>query len=105
MLNAHRSIFLTGLAIAVCSLTLTLTPASALAEQRGHVTTPREFGSGLLKEPDGVAVNEATGVVYVADSGHDRVELFNGTTGASLGEINGSGKRACERRARRQFRR
>ncbi len=65
--------------------------SSAFAEQRGHVTTPRVFGSGLLKEPDGVAVNEETGIVYVADSGNNRVAMFNGTTGASLGEINGSG--------------
>ncbi len=68
-----------------------LAPGAALAEQRGHNSVPREFGAGQLKEPDGVAVNEATGVVYVADSGDNRVELFNGTTGVSLGEINGSG--------------
>ncbi len=78
-------------ALLACLGVLDVCASSALAEQRGHVSTPREFGSGVLKEPDGVAVNEETGIVYVADSGNNRVELFNGTTGASLGEINGSG--------------
>ncbi len=81
---------LAALLAALCLLALGA--ASALAEQRGHVTTPREFGSGLLKEPDGVAVNEATEVVYVADSGHDRVAMFDGSTGTLVGEFNGSGK-------------
>ncbi len=74
-------------------LALATTPAQA--EQRGHLTTPREFGSGQLKNPDGVAVNEATGVVYVADSGDNRVALFDGASGALLGEINGGGKLAA----------
>ncbi len=78
-------------ALLACLGVLGLGASSAFAEQRGHVSTPRTFGSGLLKEPDGVAVNEETGIVYVADSGNNRVELFNSTTGASLGEINGSG--------------
>ncbi len=78
-------------ALLACLGVLGVCASSALAEQRGHVTTPRTFGSGLLKEPDGVAVNEATGMVYVADSGNNRVAMFNGSTGAFEGQINGSG--------------
>ncbi len=92
-MNRSRHTLLTAMTLAaLCLAVLALGAASALAEQRGHVTTPREFGAGLLKEPDGVAVNETTEVVYVADSGHDRVAMFDGSTGTLVGEFNGSGK-------------
>ncbi len=76
-----------------------LTAAPALAA-RGH-----EFDPGLslgkpctevvcapgeLKEPSAVAVNEATNQVYVLDQGNNRVEIFNGETGAVAGGFNGS---------------
>lgn len=72
-----------------------LSAASALASQRGHVFSGT-FGSpgtgpGQLKEPDGVAVNEETGMVYVADKGNDRVQWFN-SKGEVQGEFNGSGE-------------
>ncbi len=89
-MRAHPHIHTVAAVLAFASL-LVFGTSTALAEQRGHVTTPREFGSGLLKEPDGVAVNEETGIVYVADSGNNRVAMFNGSTGAFEGQINGSG--------------
>ncbi len=72
-----------------------LGPGLALAV-RGHVFA-REFGSpgsgpGQLKEPDGVAVNEATEVVYVAEKGNNRVQMFDPNNGQTVGEFNGSGK-------------
>jgi DNA-binding beta-propeller fold protein YncE len=45
---------------------------------------------GRLKEPDGVAVNEATGQVYVVDKGANRVARFSGA-GAYEAEFDGSG--------------
>src|SRR5665213_1890825 len=51
-------------------------------------------GPGQFKEPWGVAVNDATGDVYVVDSGNNRVEefSFNSTTKAYefLSEFDGS---------------
>ncbi len=77
-----------------------LGPAGALAA-RGHVLSAQKIGTpgsgpGQLKEPVGVAVNEATGMVYVADRGNDRVQWFDAATGKVEGEIDGSGKLAVE---------
>jgi hypothetical protein len=46
-------------------------------------------GDGQLSAPAGVAVNEATGDVYVVDRGNDRVEVFD-TEGKYLSQFNGS---------------
>ncbi len=35
------------------------------------------FGEGHLNEPRGVAINDTTGAVYVADTGNSRVTVFN----------------------------
>jgi hypothetical protein len=77
------------------------TAGPALAA-RGHVFK-ETFGErciaqpctgSQLKEPSGVAVNEATGDVYVVDKGepgqHGRVVRFT-ATGAYISEFNGSG--------------
>lgn len=80
---------------------LALTPlfgsASALAA-RDHVFSgafsSSGTGAGQLAEPDGVAINEATGDVYVVDRGNDRVEYFT-TAGSYVGEFNGSGADAA----------
>ena len=48
-----------------------------------------EAGPGQLHEPDGVALNEETGNVYVADRGDGRIEEFN-ATGTVLGEFSGA---------------
>jgi DNA-binding beta-propeller fold protein YncE len=53
----------------------------------GEPCTLAPCGPGELKEPSGVAVNEATHQVYVIDQGNDRVEIFDGQTGAIEGEI------------------
>jgi hypothetical protein len=67
--------------------------APALA-RRGHAFEKafggQGSGPGQLVEPDGVAVNEATGQVYVVDKGNNRVEWFS-AEGAYEGEFNGSG--------------
>jgi DNA-binding beta-propeller fold protein YncE len=47
-------------------------------------------GSGKLQEPDGVAVNEATGQVYVVDKGAERVSRFS-AAGNFEAEFDGSG--------------
>lgn len=69
--------------------------APALAA-RGHVfdksfgepCSSEPCGPGKLKEPSGVAVNEATGDVYVVDKGDNRVEWFS-PTGTYLGQFDG----------------
>jgi hypothetical protein len=45
---------------------------------------------GSLKKPDGIAVNEASGDIYVVDKGANRVARFD-EEGKYLGEFNGSG--------------
>jgi DNA-binding beta-propeller fold protein YncE len=76
------------------ALALTLTAAPALAF-RGHAFTGVSFGgsgsgNGQLDEPTDVAVNEATGDVYVTDKGNNRVEVFD-ASGSYVGQFNGSG--------------
>ena len=48
-------------------------------------------GPGQFKDPDGIAVNEATGEIYVVDKANNRVEVFNSAGTELEGEINGSG--------------
>ncbi|HWY18359.1 MAG TPA: hypothetical protein VNY27_06570 [Solirubrobacteraceae bacterium] len=78
----------------LCALVagLALWSAPALA-QRKHVFSA-EFGSegsgnGQLSRPGALAVNDATGDVYVVDRGNSRVEQFS-ATGAYIGQFNGS---------------
>jgi hypothetical protein len=88
---------------------LAVTSSAALAE-RGHVFS-KSFASqcsaepcapGTLKEPDGVAVEEATGDVYVVDKAANLVTKFdsagqvvgtfgnNGPNGSANGQLAGS---------------
>jgi hypothetical protein len=53
---------------------------------------------GRLKEPDGVAVNEATGDIYVVDKGANRVARFT-EGGTYQAEFNGSGLLPGEQKA------
>jgi DNA-binding beta-propeller fold protein YncE len=46
-------------------------------------------GAGQFSGPSGVAVNEETGDVYVVDKGNNRVQEFNASGSAVLGEFNG----------------
>ncbi len=87
MTKAHHalaSLLAVGVVVA-----LTATPALAV---RGHVFKT-SFGSqgagdGQFEEPSGVAVNEASGDVYVIDAHNDRVEYLS-SAGAYLGQFNG----------------
>jgi hypothetical protein len=70
--------------------------ASALAVKEyvpeisfGEPCSGSPCGPGQLKEPSGVAVNNTTGDVYVADQGDDRVEQYS-STGVFLAQFNGS---------------
>ncbi|HEY1688735.1 MAG TPA: hypothetical protein VGF95_07695 [Solirubrobacteraceae bacterium] len=88
-----RRIGLALLGVLTCAVLLAGVPTSALAA-RGHLYET-SFGSpgdgnGQLTEPEGVAVNEASGDVYVVDRGNDRVEWFS-STGAYEGKFDGSG--------------
>ncbi len=79
----------------LCALagTLAFATAPALAA-RGHVFGSQfggtGSGDGQLDGPEGVAVNEATGRVYVTDSKNNRVEYFS-AAGVYEGQFNGSG--------------
>jgi DNA-binding beta-propeller fold protein YncE len=93
-MNARRPILAT--LVSLCALTggLILASAPALAAQ-GHIFNgsfgSQGSGEGQLSAPSDVAVNEATGDVYVADTGNDRVEYFT-SAGAYAGQFNGSGE-------------
>ena len=89
-------------------IVLFFSTGSAMAS-RGHAFSG-SFGGhclaepceGTFKEPSGVAVNEATGEVYVVDRGesgvHGRVVRFN-EEGQFVSEFNGSGALAGEEHA------
>ncbi len=69
------------LALTIGILLLAASPALA---SRGHIFgTPfgsrLGVGAGELNEPQGVAVNEETGNVYVADKGNNRIDEFSST--------------------------
>jgi len=70
---------------------LCVSPACAA---RGHAFASAFDGAGSaggqFSEPDGVAVNEATGDVYVVDKANNRVEYFS-SSGTYLGQFDGSG--------------
>jgi DNA-binding beta-propeller fold protein YncE len=103
IVSTHRSISIAicRAAAAMCLLAGVLAVAAAPAlGVRGHVYQT-SFGSegtgpGQFSTPAGIAVNEATGVVYVADEGNKRVEWFTFDTGTKqyeyAGEFNGSGE-------------
>jgi hypothetical protein len=69
---ASLALLVAGVVLLVCSA-----HASALLS-RGHVFSGTFKGSGpqSFQTPGGVAVNEASGIVYVSDPSHERVELF-----------------------------
>lgn len=81
-----RTILAACLAAVAATLAFTGAPASALIH-RGHVfsTSFGEAGSGpgQFDHPSGVAVDEASGDLYVVDKGNARVEIFtpNGSGG------------------------
>jgi len=81
-----------GSAVLTVLAVLVLAAAPALAA-RGHVFVGSfgSLGPGQLGEPVDVAVNEATGDVYVVDKANNRVEIFNSTGSKFEGEFNGSG--------------
>ncbi len=65
--------------------------AQALTVQRFAGSFGSEgSGSGQFREPEGIAVNDATHDVYVADNANDRVEEFDATGSTLIGEFNGS---------------
>ena len=84
-----------GLAV-VFVLLLACAPGALAArphELTGTFGTPCAAGpctGASLKKPNGVAVNEATGDVYVVDEGANRVVRFN-AKGEFQSEFNGSG--------------
>jgi NHL repeat len=67
--------------LATVGLLLILTSSASALSQRGHVlanTFGKEGpGAGELRDPQGVAVNEQTGDVYVLDAGNVRVDRFD----------------------------
>jgi DNA-binding beta-propeller fold protein YncE len=92
-MNARRPTLAILASLCATAGVFLLGSAPALAA-RGHVFGS-EFGEvgagpGELSEPQGVAVNEASGDVYVVDEGNHRVERFS-AAGAYLGQFNGSG--------------
>jgi hypothetical protein len=84
-----------GLAMAsLCALAgaLVLSSAPALAAREfvpGGVFGSVGSGTGEFTRPMGIAVNEATSKVYVADSENNRVEWFS-AAGAYQGQFDGS---------------
>jgi hypothetical protein len=74
-----RRFVLAGLLSALVCLGVSVTPALAL--EGYEPGTPASFGepgsgAGQLQAPEGVAVNDTTGDVYVADVGNARIDEF-----------------------------
>jgi DNA-binding beta-propeller fold protein YncE len=91
--HALRRLLAVG-CVLIGALLLWSAPALALS-QRGHeFSFSFEGGEGGFGNPSGVAVNESTGIVYVADSGSERVQRFTCTSSSctfvSSFPVNGS---------------
>lgn len=86
------SLILTVIVTCIATVGLFFNSDSALGAQ-GHECTSVFGGLGLSNGqfvgPEGAAVNESTGRVYVVDSGNNRVEFFS-ATGAYEGQFGGS---------------
>ncbi len=79
--QARRTLGLLSLALGALAVGMLVLSATALAlSERGHVFgssfASGGTGEGQLTSPAGVAVNEASGDVYVVDRGNNRVEQF-----------------------------
>src|ERR1041385_1242195 len=77
------------LASLFCAVAGLLWSSPALAAHRHVFAGSFEGGEGPFAEPDGVAVNDSTGDVYVVDRGNDRVEQFD-AGGTFLASFNGA---------------
>jgi sugar lactone lactonase YvrE len=78
------------------SVALAISVATASAEQRygplgGHIgeAGPGGSGNGEFSTPNGVAIEQASGDVYVVDTGNNRVEKFE-ASGVYLSQFNGA---------------
>jgi hypothetical protein len=86
------------LLVGLCQLAVLLACASPAFAGREHIFSkafgelctvePTECTGKALKEPDGVAVNEATGDVFVVDKGANRLVRFN-AAGVFQSEVTG----------------
>jgi DNA-binding beta-propeller fold protein YncE len=87
-MNARRLV-LVVLCGAVGALACSSAPALAL---ESHVFSSSFGGSGAdaLSDPQGVAIDQGTGDVYVVDSANDRVEIFS-ATGAFVSAFGSKG--------------
>jgi DNA-binding beta-propeller fold protein YncE len=96
--RVKRRVLLCGL-VASVGLLASVSSASALS-QRGHVLAGSfgQIGSGAgeLQDPQGVAVNEQTGDIYVVDAGNARVDRFDSSgkfiSAFGIGVLNGERK-------------
>lgn len=80
--RGRRKPWLAPLALLSALLGVMVWSAPALAlSQRGHVFSfsfgKKGSGAGQFVKPSGVAVNDASGDVYVVDAGNNRVERFD----------------------------
>ncbi len=91
VMSVHRLMVLVALCVSVGAFALASAPALAA---RGHVFGSsfgkQGSGEGEFSNPSGIAVNETTGRVYVADTDNNRVEYFS-AAGVPEGQFNGSG--------------
>jgi DNA-binding beta-propeller fold protein YncE len=75
--------FLPAIALALAAIALSATPALALET---HAFSKSFAGEGehAMSDPLGVALDQSTSELYVVDSAHNRVEVFNASTGAFI---------------------
>ena len=82
------SVGLVSLCVLVGGLAFASAPALAAAP-----VFKESFNGGAgheFSDPSGIAVNNATGDIYVVDKGNSRVEEFNSSGSEVLGEFNGA---------------
>ena len=73
---ATRDLYVTLDTGAVSHFASSCNPGQSLNSKSGPCVPIETFGSGNLTDPKGVAVDDTSGVVYVADTGDHRVAAF-----------------------------
>ena len=85
---------LVALAMSVLVTAMTLGPLARSASAETNVGSPGT-AAGQISDPRGVAVDEANDLLYVADRGNNRIDVFDASSGAFVrafgwGVLNGA---------------
>ena len=78
-----RKLGVVALAMSVLAAAMTFGPLVGPASAESNIGSPGS-GAGQIINPQGVAVDEAGDLLYIADRGNDRIDVFDASSGAFI---------------------